>query len=232
MKTADLDIKKLGESDHDIEEKTEVNIDISEYDISSAYLETEEDLTEKVIGYIEKEVRGSYEYGKYISYLKNELDLTKCSLLPNIDCSDGAASLEFHHYPLNLYEITEAVGKEMIDELSDNETVSCFDIAERVMEEHYKGNIGLVPLTKSLHKMAHNKAIIIPISKVNGNYKSFVSKYNNFIDIDIKDRIFDAELNSESDDSKIYNDSKLKKNIMNYNINYAKKEDDDEEEIS
>ena len=37
----------------------------------------------------------------YGFYLKEELDLTKCALLPNLDCSDGAASLEFHHFPMN-----------------------------------------------------------------------------------------------------------------------------------
>ena len=94
--------------------------------------------------------------------MKTELDLTKCALLPGIDCSEGAASLEFHHYPMNLYEITETIGNQMLETLAEDEKLSCFDIAERVMEEHYRGNIGLIPLTKTLHDMAHNKSIIIP----------------------------------------------------------------------
>ena len=77
--------------------------------------------------------------------MKDELDLTKCSLLPGIDCKESAVSLEFHHYPMNLYEITETIARQRINTLGENETVSCFDIAEQVMEEHFRGNIGVVP---------------------------------------------------------------------------------------
>lgn len=229
MKNVELNIDK-NDLPKDPENSTEYDIDISEYDVDTASLEFEEDLTEKTVSYIEKEIRGSYEYRKYTQYLKNELDLTKCSLIPGIDCSDGAASLEFHHYPMNLYEITETIGKQMLQSLSEDEKVSCFEIAERVMEEHYRGNIGLIPLTKTLHDMAHNRSIIIPISKVNGNYKKFIKKYNSYISEDIKDRITDAELNSESEESQMYNQSKLEKNITNFNITYYRdKEDSDEE---
>jgi hypothetical protein len=56
----------------DPEKSTEYDFDINEYDTDSASLEFDEDLTEKVIGYIEKEIRGSFEYKKYINYLKSE----------------------------------------------------------------------------------------------------------------------------------------------------------------
>ena len=125
----------------------------------------------------------------------------------------------------------------MISELSEDEKVSCFYIAEKVMEEHFRGLIGLVPLTVTLHQMAHNRSIIVPMSKVNGAYKKFVQKYNEFIPEDIKDRIRDAEMNSESDDAKLYNALKLEKNIANYNISYLSQTSDedggdsDEEEL-
>lgn len=228
MKNVELDINK-NDLPADIEKSTEYDIDISEYNMDNAALEYPEDLTEKVIGYIEKEVRGSFEYRKYINYMKTELDLTKCALLPGIDCSEGAASLEFHHYPMNLYEITETIGNQMLETLAEDEKLSCFDIAERVMEEHYRGNIGLIPLTKTLHDMAHNKSIIIPISKVNGDYKKFMKKYSSNISEDIKDRIKDAELNSESDESKLFNETKLEKNITTFNITYYNFDDEDAE---
>ena len=232
MKT--VNIEELNLKDLNIDEPTEeVDIEISEYDNDIASLDLEEDLTEKVISFIERQIRSSYEYRQYIKYLREELDLTKCAMLPNIDCSNGAASLEFHHYPLNLYEITEIVAKKMIDCLGENEKVSTFQIAEQVMAEHFKGNVGLVPLTKTLHEMAHNKAIIIPISKVNGNYHKFLTLYNSYIDEDIKDRITQAEFNSESDESANFNKAKLEKGIIKYNITYCNKESGgtDEKEI-
>lgn len=227
MKNVELQID-VSKVNKDPEKINNLSIDTSEFDPSIAYLDLEEDLTEKLISYIEREIRASYEYRDYINYLKNELDLTRCSMLPGIDCSNGAASLEFHHYPLNLYEITEAVGRKMIKSLGENEKISCFDIAEKVMEEHYLGNIGLVPLTKTLHDMAHNRSIIIPISKVNGNYKEFIKKYSDSIPQDIKDRIKEAELSSDSDDVKLYNTLKLEKNVVNYDINYNRNKPDDD----
>lgn len=215
-------------SSEEPEKFTNYEINITEFDKTSAYLELPEDITEKVIQYIEREVRSSFEYKKYINYLKNELDLTKCSLMPGIDCRDGAASLEFHHYPLNLYEIVEAIINQRISILGEDEKVSCFDIAEQVMEEHFRGNIGVVPLTKTMHDMAHNRTIIVPITKVEGNYKYFIKKYSSYIPEDIKSRVQEAEINSISEDSQLYNKSKLEKNITTFSVKYLPREERDE----
>lgn len=223
--TIEIDLENLPEEP---EKRTQYEINISEFDPSSTYLELEEDLDEKTIGYIEKEIRSSFEYKKYINYLKSELDLTKCSLLPGIDCKEGAASLEFHHYPMNLYEITETIARQRVLTLGEDEKVSCFEVAEQVMEEHFRGNIGVVPLTKTLHDMAHNRTIIVPITKVEGNYKKFMKKYSSYIATDIKDRVTEAEINSVSDDARIFNESKLEKNITVFNVKYTPREGLDE----
>ena len=87
------------------EETTEFSFDAEEFDPTTAYLELPEELDKKVVTYIEREVRSSYEYRNYINYLKTELDMTRCSLLPQIDVNNVNVSLEFHHYPMNLFEI-------------------------------------------------------------------------------------------------------------------------------
>lgn len=227
MKEVKLEITNTTDLIRSSEVNTVYDINISPFDATTEYIEFDEQIDEKLVSYIEKEIRSSYEYRQYIKYLKDELDLTKCSLLPGIDCSDGAAELEFHHYPLNLFEITEAVAHKMVKTLAENEKTSCFDIAERVMEEHYKGDIGLVPLTKTMHKMAHNRSIIIPITKVEGNYKKFIQKYSSYIPEDIKIRIKDTEIESISDDAKLFNDAKLTKNITMFNISYNNQEEED-----
>lgn len=219
MKNINIDELKIDNTEND-EIYTELDFEVNEFNKELSSLELVEDLTEKVIKYIESEVRGSYEYKKYIGYLKDELDLNSCPLMPQIKGDENMASIEFHHYPLNLYEISEIIATQMILSLGEDEKVSCFEIAERVMREHYLGTIGLIPLTKTLHKMAHNKSIIVPISKVNGNYKLFLAKYKSYIPQDIYDRIVEAELNSESDEAQAYNEAKLKKNIVKYNITY------------
>ena len=59
--------------------------------------------------------------------------------------------------------------------------------------------------------------------------KSLWKKYSSNISEDIKDRIKDAELNSESDESKLFNETKLEKNITTFNITYYNFDDEDAE---
>jgi hypothetical protein len=208
------------------EEKIEFDMSVNDFDITENNLHTPEDLDEKTIMYIEKEIRNSHEYRSYIQYMKEELDLTKCALLPNIDIKTTPVSLEFHHFPFTLFDITGIVGKSMLNNLSENESVSCFDISEKVMLEHFKNNVGLVPLTKTLHEMAHNGAIAIPFDKINGNYNKFIEEYNQHIEPDFVDRINALKNYNSSEEAKKFNDFKLKKRIVNYNIDYNKEGND------
>ena len=52
------------------EETTEFSFDAEEFDPTTAYLELPEELDKKVVTYIEREVRSSYEYRNYINYIK------------------------------------------------------------------------------------------------------------------------------------------------------------------
>jgi hypothetical protein len=209
------------------EEKVEFDLSVRDFDVSTNYLETQEDLDEKMIMYIEKQVRGSYEYRAYVQYMKEELDLTKCALLPNIDIKTTPVSLEFHHFPFTLFDITSIVGKSMINET--NGKVSTFDISEQIMKEHFENNIGLVPLTETLHEMAHNGAVAIPFDKINGKYENFIEKYRKHIEDDFIERLESLKRYNNSDEAKKFNEFKLKKRIANYNVNYNREEDNEEE---
>lgn len=207
------------------EEKVEFDLSVSDFDITGNYLEDEEDLDEKTIMYIEKQIRNSYEYRSYIQYMKEELDLTKCSLLPSIDTKITPVSLEFHHFPLTLFDITGIVGRSMIEE-SEGDRVSTMDISERVMKEHFENKIGLVPLTKTIHEMAHNGAVAIPFDKINGNYEKFIEQYKDHIEPDYLERLEALKKYNSSEEAKKFNDFKLKKRIANYNIEYNREDDD------
>ena len=202
------------------EEIREVNFDAFDLDVSVVHLETEEDVSDKIVSYIEKMIRKSNEYRNYISYLKNEVNLTKCSLLEGLDIEEAKFSLEFHHFPLNLFEITSAIIRKKIEDLDDGETLSCFDVADTVMQEHYKNNIGLVPLSSTLHKMAHNKSIIIPYSKIYGNYESFIKTYGSYLPDEVSERVMVDRIGNSSKDVEKYNADKLKKIVTNFDINY------------
>jgi len=225
MKTLDKAIDKV---DINNEEKIDFKISVSDFDITESYFTDEDEIDNKTIKYIEREIRNSFEYRTYIQFLKEELDLTRCSLMKNIDIKTTPVSLEFHHFPLTLYEITEAVGKSMVDGLTKDEAVSGFDIAEKVVEEHYKHNIGLVPLTKTIHDMAHNGTIFIPIDAVNGNYQEFINDYRKHIEPATLDKVEAVKAYNNSQTAKDYNQEKLKKRIVNYDVEYKDHKKDEE----
>jgi hypothetical protein len=144
----------------------------------------ESDLTDKkeyvnFIKNIEKIVRRSYEYKKYIRYLKNDLNIQKCTFLPNIDLKEvRGVGIEFHHYPLTLFDMTAMIVNDMIYR-SNTEQVdfSPFLIANEVMKCHYENIVGLVPLSKTVHELAHSGSIFIPMNLTFGNVRAFIKRY-------------------------------------------------------
>ena len=66
--------------------------------------------------------------------------------------------LEFHHYPFTLYDICEIV---VMKGAADQKYESSFSAAKKIMDLHYKNIIGLVPLTKTNHELAHDGKIFL-----------------------------------------------------------------------
>ena len=86
----------------------------------------------KYIKRIEKMVRSSYEYRDYIKFLKDEIDMNKCAFFPNLSRED--VSLEIHHAPFTLYDITAIV----LNETRINDiNATTFDVANKVMKLHF-----------------------------------------------------------------------------------------------
>ena len=134
----------------------------------------------KFVKIIERLVRQSYEYRKYISFLKSELNITQCSFLPQIDINEiKGVGVEFHHYPLTLYDIVAIILNHKIAMgLTDQVGISPFLIAHEVVECHFNNIVGLVPLSKTVHELAHNGEIFIPLTMVFGNVREFLNKYH------------------------------------------------------
>src|SRR5699024_5461727 len=82
----------------------------------------------KFIKAIERTIRTSPEYKRYIGILSNKYNITNDQLMSNI--SSDSATLEFHHYPFTLYDIVEIVlNQYMMEDIP----VTSMDIAETVM---------------------------------------------------------------------------------------------------
>ena len=129
-------------------------------------------------------VRSSPEYRKYIKYLREEFDMAECSLLRGITTDN--ASIEVHHYPFTLFDITEIVALYL---KSNQINFTIFDLAERVCRLHYQNKVGLVALSSTVHELAHSGAVFIPLKNVFGNVRAFCYEYNSGMNGDHLEKI-------------------------------------------
>lgn len=138
---------------------------------------------------VEKLIRTSREYSEYIELLRtNCVQLNHDNILHNI--TTGDVDLEFHHYPFTLYDIVTIV---MNKHVVDASKFTSFSIAKEVMRLHYRHIIGLVPLTKTMHELAHDGKIFISTKQIFGNYKQFMAEYDSGITMEQKMDIQEIE---------------------------------------
>lgn len=148
----------------------------------------------KLIKNAERLIRRSKEYTAYLGMIKNKYeDLNRDNVLSNIDSSD--AEIEMHHYPLSLYDICDTVASHRI---FHKIKLTTFSLAKEVMECHFKNIVGLVPLSRTLHELAHTNNLFISKDQVFGNYKRFLEEYKNGIPSDISTKMKLFIKNSES----------------------------------
>ena len=133
---------------------------------------------DRMIKSIERMVRNSYEYKNYISYLKQEIDMNHCSFFTQLSRED--VSIEIHHCPFTLYDLTSIVyNKHVMEEGADNYNI--YKIAEEVTKLHYEGKVGLIPLSVTVHELVHRGDVFIPLDSVYGDVAQFYQDYTAYI---------------------------------------------------
>lgn len=161
---------------------------------------------------IEKSVRNSFEYREYISYLREYMDMNKCSFFENVNNLETFnIKIHLHHSPITLYELVLTVYEKRVyyHECTDVESV-----AKEVMYVHYCLMIGLIPLCETVHELVHNGYIFVPNSSVLGNYASFIALYDNWIHPDVR-----VKLDRIEEFSSVYNEAD-NMNILRTNYIY------------
>ena len=121
---------------------------------------------------VERLVRSSLEYREWLSFVKDTLGMQACLFTGETD--DETGDIEIHHHPLTLYDIVQAVCDTYI--MKDKEFCT-FDIAQEVIDLHFKLKVGFVPMLRSLHKKFHNGFLDIPIELVHGDYRYILDNY-------------------------------------------------------
>lgn len=140
----------------------------------------------KYINDIERIVRNSREYKVYIQYLRNYMDMNTSLFSPNVTNSQTTKiKIEIHHTPFTLFDITMTVFNKRS---RCGENLNAFLVAKEVAYLHYFLYVGLIPLSKTEHKLVHNQSLLVPLDKVLGRYKEFIDMYREDIPIDAMKR--------------------------------------------
>jgi len=145
----------------------------------------EEKAYTKFIKNIERMIRSSKEYKKYIELLRGNIAaLNFDNVLNNITNAD--AELEFHHYPFTLYELVDLI---CVDKFLKKEKFTTFSITKEVMQFHYQNMVGLVPLTKTNHELAHNGNLFFSKKQIFGDYNRLVKIFEETLSSEIKEKL-------------------------------------------
>lgn len=122
---------------------------------------------------VERLVRLSDDYKRYKSYLMGEIGLTYCQVLSNIE--EEFANIEMHHGPVfTLFDYACILTDWM---LAKNKKITTFNVAELLLEEHFKHRIQVVMLSETIHEQVHAGNIFINLNQAFGDLNGFVEKY-------------------------------------------------------
>jgi hypothetical protein len=151
----------------------------------------------KFITSIESTIRRSFEYKNYISYLRNDALLNYCHFFKKIpEEINKKLTIEMHHYPVSLYTIVAAVlERHLVNDL----VFTRLSIANEVMDLHYTLQVSIIPLTLTLHQLAHTESLFIDTKDVYGDYKKFITYYEPYISEEAIENVHSLESISYND---------------------------------
>ena len=127
---------------------------------------------------VERLVRSSNYYSRYIAHLKSDLGLNFCQVKSNIqedEEKDIKDIIEMHHGPiLTLFDCVAIVVDYLIYK---KEKITTFKVANIIIEEHFNYNIQTVMLCKTVHEQVHENNVFLNMKQGFGNLNRFLEKY-------------------------------------------------------
>ena len=184
-------------------------------------LDDEKDF-QKYIKDVERTVRTSIEYRRFIAYLRDYMDMDRCAFFENTTRDrDNSVKIEIHHYPFTLYDICKIVYNKR---LFHKESLEREMVAKEVMQLHYQLLVGLIPVSKTIHELAHNEWIFIPVQNVLGNWIAFKDAYKDFLEPDQEDVIQRIIEFSENYEEQSKNDNERLLTQSNIYLDFADQE--------
>ena len=143
------------------------------------YQENYETDTEKeaIVKQAEALCRASMEYSDYIAYLRSNVGMNACAFFNNISKANSKKiRIEVHHAPLTLFDIIKLVLDRAI---RTGDEINPMLLAEEATRIHYMNQVGLIPLSKTLHEVVHNSdKLVIPMYMVYGDFRAFLENFS------------------------------------------------------
>jgi hypothetical protein len=132
---------------------------------------------------VEKLVRKSKYYARYISYIKQDIGINQCQVLSNIHGGDDETTkntvIEMHHGPiLTLFDYGIILVEYM---LSKNKKITTFKIADMLIDEHFANRVQIVMLSESIHREVHDGNIFLSTKQAFGDLNAFLEMYSSGI---------------------------------------------------
>lgn len=128
--------------------------------------------------------RSSLEYKDLIEYLKVKMGMNFCSFFHNVSKEDFVKTrirIEIHHEPFTLFDIVAIVLQKRLDETDPHERIDMYDIADEVMQLHYRGHVGLIPLSATVHELVHSGNLFVPLQFIDEGFYLFFQEYKDTI---------------------------------------------------
>lgn len=178
-----------------LEAKTMIISNVPDYDFEDYDLLNPKDF-KRYITDIERCVRNSFEYRRFIYYLREYMLMNRCSYLSEVTNQDTfGIKIHIHHSPLTLYDIVMAIYNRRC---AAKESLDISAVCREVIYNHYMLRIGLIPLSETVHELVHNQFLFIPTNIVYGKYMDFVDLYKDYIDISTLEALDKAQELSKS----------------------------------
>ena len=205
-----IPIEEVNSGDYTIIDVPELPIcDIKDYDLFDP-----KDMR-KYINDVKRIIRNSFEYRRMVNYLREYMNMNRCSFLENVsNVTDFGIKIHLHHSPFTLEDIVNVV---YLKRCELNDSLEIEMLAKEVMYLHYRLAVGLIPLSETVHELVHNSYIFIPVQNVMGNYEMFYNDYGKYMPtemVDLYERILEF---SENYDPNTQNKA-LQKNYIYYNV--------------
>lgn len=132
---------------------------------------------------VERLVRSSKYYSRYIAHMKNDLGMNFCQVKGNISEDEDAGVtdlIEMHHGPIfTLFDVTSIILNYM---LAKEMKITTFSVANRVIEEHFKHRVQTVMLCKTVHQLVHDNKVFLNYKQGFGDLYSFLETYYEGLD--------------------------------------------------